>query len=398
MALAVFAVTFVARPLGAWFFGRFADRRGRKASLTLAVTIMAVGSACIALLPTKESIGVWAVILLMLLRLIQGFATGGEYAASATYMSEAATANRRGFFSSFQYVTLVGGHVLAQLTLFIMQAFMTKEMLVDWGWRVPFAIGAVAAVVVFWLRTSMDESLSKDYLEDVRTGAITRSGTLKELFTNQWRSLLTCFLFTLGGTVAFYTFSVTGPKVIKTSLSDQDPQVANTVVLLSLVFLMLIQPVGGLISDKIGRKPVFMFFGIAGVLSVFPFLYWLPEQTNPWLAFLLICAVYVVLTGYTSINAIFKAELFPAHIRALGVGLGYGLANSIFGGTSPMVYEWASTHDALTAFGWYVVGAITITLITTVVVMKNKSITELDREQGHAYEPIEPKPQPPATR
>lgn len=386
LAWAVFAVTFVARPVGAWFFGRFADRHGRKASLTLAVTIMAAGSGLIALLPTKEVIGTWALVLLMILRLVQGFATGGEYAASATYMSEAATANRRGFFSSFQYVTLVGGHVLAQLTLLIMQSFMSKEALTEWGWRIPFAIGALAAIVVYWLRTSMDESLSKDYLEGVRTGTITRSGTLKELFVHQWRPLLICFLFTLGGTVAFYTFSVTGPKVIKATFGEQDPQIANAVVLLSLVYLMLIQPIGGLISDKIGRKPVFLFFGIAGIVSVFPFLYWLPEQSSPWIAFLIICAVYTVLTGYTSINAIFKAELFPAHIRALGVGLGYGLANSIFGGTSPMVHEWAIKADALQAFGFYVAAAIGVTLITTLVVMRNKSVTELDREQGHAYE------------
>ncbi len=386
MAWAVFAVTFVARPVGAWFFGRFADRHGRKASLTVAVTIMAVASGCIALLPTREDIGVWALVMLMALRLIQGFATGGEYAASATYMSEAATANRRGFFSSFQYVTLVGGHVLAQLTLFIMQSFMSAEQLTAWGWRVPFAIGAVAAVVVFWLRTTMDESLSKDYLDGVKTGVITQSGTLRELFTNQWKPLLVCFLFTLGGTVAFYTFSVTGPNTIKKTFAEQDPQLANTVVLLSLIFLMCLQPLGGLLSDKIGRKPVFLFFGFTGLLMVIPFVFWMPAQSNIWVSFLILCVSYVVLTAYTSINAIFKAELFPAHIRALGVGLGYGLANSIFGGTSPMIQDWAKTNDAMGAFAAYVMIAIAITLITTLVVMRNKATTHLDLEQGHAYE------------
>ena len=301
-------------------------------------------------------------------------------------MSEAATANRRGFFSSFQYVTLVGGHVLAQLTLLLLTAFMSKPELEAWGWRIPFFIGALGALIVFWLRKTMDESLSSEYLEKVRTGVITQTGTVKELFLHYWKPLLVCFLFTFGGTVAFYTYSVNGPAVIKATFKETDPMLANWINLASLTFFMLIQPIGGLISDKIGRKPVFLFFGVLGVAWTWVVLTFLPQQQNGWMAFLMICVSYVILTGYTSINAIFKAELFPAHVRALAVGLGYGLANSIFGGTSPMIYQLAKANGATVWFTVYVTFCIAVTLVTTLVVMRNKGETHLDVEQGRAYE------------
>ena len=163
--MAVFAVTFLMRPIGSWFFGRFADRKGRKAALTLSVTMMSAGSFAIAILPTKDVIGVWALVLLVLARLVQGFSVGGEYGTSATYMSEAATAKRRGFFSSFQYVTLIGGQMLALLVLVVLQNALGKDALTEWGWRIPFAIGGVAALVVLWLRRSMEETVSAEQVE-----------------------------------------------------------------------------------------------------------------------------------------------------------------------------------------------------------------------------------------
>ena len=167
---AIFAVTFLMRPIGSWFFGRFADRYGRRLSLTVSVSLMAFCSLVIAFAPTAEMIGVGAVIILVFARLVQGFATGGEYGTSATYMSEAAMPGRRGFLSSFHYVTLVGGHVLAQTTLLIMVLTLDDEAITAWGWRVAFAIGGVAAVAVFWMRRTMDESLEKHVLDDNKAG------------------------------------------------------------------------------------------------------------------------------------------------------------------------------------------------------------------------------------
>ncbi|CQD08853.1 sugar transporter family protein [Mycolicibacterium conceptionense] len=218
---AIFAVTFLTRPLGSWFFGRFADRRGRRAALTVSVSLMAACSLVIALVPSRETIGVAAPIILILCRLVQGFATGGEYGTSATYMSEAATRERRGFFSSFQYVTLVGGHVLAQFTLLIILTAFSTDQVHEFGWRIGFAIGGVAAIVVFWLRRTMDESLSPEQLEAIKQGKDKSSGSLSELLTRYWKPLLLCFLITMGGTLAFYAYSVNAPAIVKTTYKDQ---------------------------------------------------------------------------------------------------------------------------------------------------------------------------------
>ena len=381
---AIFAVTFLMRPIGSWYFGRYADRHGRRAALTLSVSIMAAASFIIAIMPTKNTIGSAAVIVLLLCRLIQGFATGGEYGTSATYMSEAATRERRGFFSSFQYVTLVGGHVLAQFTLLILLNVLTKQQITDWGWRIPFAIGGIAAIIVFWLRRTMDESLSAEHIAAAEHGEDTKSGSLGELVSHYWRNLLLCFLITLGGTVAFYTYSVNAPAIVKSTFTDQ-AMTATWINLLGLIFLMLMQPVGGILSDKIGRKPLLVFFGAAGVVYTYVLITYLPQTKNAVASFALTAVGYVILTGYTSINALVKAELFPAHIRALGVGLGYGLANSAFGGTAPLIYQYCKANNAVPQFIAYVTLCIAITLVVYVVFLKNRAETHLDREQGHAY-------------
>ncbi len=374
--MAIFAVTFLMRPIGSWYFGRFADRHGRRPALVFSVSLMATASLVIAVAPTAATVGSGAVVILVLCRLLQGFATGGEYGTSATYMSEAATPERRGFFSSFQYVTLVGGHVLAQLMLLLQQAFLSDEQISEFGWRIAFAFGAVAAVVVLWLRSSMDESLKVEEGEGAR-----RSGSMRELLTNYPRQLLLCFLVTLGGTVAFYTYSVNGPSTVKSVYAEQG-MTATWVNLAALVVLMLMQPIGGLVSDRVGRKPLLVFFGIGGVLFTYLFITTLPDVTTPMGSFALLVASYVVLTGYTSINAVVKAEMFPAHVRALGVGLGYALANSAFGGTAPLIYEAAKKHDQVGLFAVYVTVAVAVSLVVYVFVLRNSRDTFLDREQA----------------
>jgi MFS transporter, MHS family, alpha-ketoglutarate permease len=382
---AIFAVTFVMRPVGSWFFGRYADRRGRKSALMLSITVMSGCSFVVAVMPTREVIGWWAAVILVLARLVQGFATGGEYGTSATYMSEAATANRRGFLSSFQYVTLVGGHVLAQFTLLILLSFLDVETVTAWGWRVGFFIGGIAALVVLWMRRSMDESLSESYLEAVREGRDRAAGSLKALFTTHRRPLLLVFLITAGGTIAFYTYTINAPAIIKSSFGSDRALTATWINLAGLIFLLLLQPVGGLISDRVGRKPLLVFFGIGGVLYTYVLLTYLPQTSSPLVAFALTAVGYVILTGYTSVNAIVKAELFPAEIRALGVGLGYALANSAFGGTAPLLYQAAKSSDRVGQFILYVTVVIGISLLVYVFALRNKGITVLDREQGSAW-------------
>jgi len=380
---AIFAATFLMRPIGAWFFGRFADRHGRRLALTVSVTLMAACSFIIAITPTAASIGIWAAVVLLFARLLQGFATGGEYGASATYMSEAALPGRRGLLSSFHYVTLVGGHVLAQLTLFTMLTFWGKPEISEWGWRIAFGIGGIAAVVVFWLRQGMDESLSADTLEANRDGKNAKSGSMYELFVNQWRPLLLCFLITAGGTVAFYTYSVNGPKMIQSAFAGNDVMTGTLINLGVLTFLMVLQPVGGWLSDMIGRKSLLVFFGIGGVLYTGYMITALPQQTNAWSAFLILAVGFVILTGYTSINAVVKAELFPTHIRALGVGLGYALANSLFGGTAPLLYQGALKTDQVGNFIYYVTAIIAVSLFVYIFFLKNKGANWLDGTRQH---------------
>jgi len=376
---AIFAVTFLMRPIGAWYFGRFADRYGRRLALTVSVTLMASCSFVIALTPTATAIGIGAPIILLLARLLQGFATGGEYGTSATYMSEAAIRGHRGFLSSFHYVTLVGGHVLAQLTLLLMLQSLDRAQVSDWGWRLAFGLGGVTAIVVFWLRRSMDESLEASSIEAAKAGGARSAGSLRELFVHQWRPLLLCFLLTAGGTVAFYTYSVIGPKMIQTIFAGGDVMTGTIINLIALTVLMLLQPVGGWLSDRVGRKTLLVFFGVGGVLYTWLLVLWLPQQTHWWPAFAILTLGFVILTGYTSINALVKAELFPTHVRALGVGLGYALANSAFGGTAPLLYQASLRSGQVNGFVVYATVMIAISLVVYAFFLPGRSQSWLDR-------------------
>ncbi|MEF9976961.1 MAG: MFS transporter [Thermomonas sp.] len=375
---AIFAMTFLMRPIGAWYFGRFADRHGRRLALTVSVTLMAVCSFLIAITPTVATIGIAAPLLLLLARLLQGFATGGEYGASATYMSEAAIPGRRGFLSSFHYVTLVGGHVLAQATLLLMLQTLTPEQISDWGWRVAFGMGGIAAVVVFWLRRSMDESLDAASIEAARAGTAGKAGSLQELFVHQWRPLLLCFLITAGGTLAFYTYSVIGPKMVQAQFAGGDVLTGTVINLVALTALMLLQPLGGWLSDIVGRKTLLMFFGVGGVLYTWFLVLYLPQQTGWLQAFGVLALGFVILTGYTSINAVVKAELFPTHVRALGVGLGYALANSAFGGTAPLLYQASLRSGHIETFVVYATAVIAVSLLVYVFFLDNRGRNWLD--------------------
>ncbi|WP_051215690.1 MFS transporter [Granulicoccus phenolivorans] len=377
---AIFALTFLMRPLGSWFFGRFADRHGRRLALTVSVSVMAACSLLIAVAPTAGTIGTGAVVLLVIARLVQGFATGGEYGTSATYMSEAAVPGRRGFLSSFHYVTLVGGHVLAQLTLLIMVVALPHEAISQWGWRVAFGIGALGALAVLVMRRTMDETLDASTIAAAKNGTATRTGSMRELLVNQWKPLLLCFLVTAGGTLAFYTYSVTGPGIVKKAFSGGDVITGTLLNLAALIVLMLLQPLGGWLSDIVGRRTLLIFFGVGGVLYTGFLLTALPQQTNPIFAFAILVGGFIILTGYTSVNAVVKADLFPTHIRALGLGLGYAVSNSVFGGTAPLLYQAAGEAGQVPAFIWYVTAVIAVSLVVYIFFLKGNDHSWLENE------------------
>lgn len=355
-AAAIFAVGFLMRPIGGWLLGTFADTRGRRVAMMLSVSMMCGGSLMVALAPTYDQVGVASAAWLVLARMIQGLSVGGEYGTSATYLSEVATADRRGFFSSFQYVTLIGGQLLALGVLIVLQFILSDAQLYDWGWRIPFAIGALAAVIVFYLRRNMQES--EAFATSPRRSAL----EVLRLLARHPRAVATVVGLTLGGTVAFYTYSTYTQKFLVNTAGFTKTE-ATLIVSGALLVFMLLQPVFGLLSDRIGRKPLLVGFGVLGSALTVPLLTAIGSAADMLSAFLLVLGALVIVSGYTSINAVVKAELFPTAIRALGVGLPYALTVSIFGGTAEYVALWFKSSGREAWFFYYVAACIAVSLL-----------------------------------
>src|SRR5580704_9048774 len=266
-AALLFAVGFLVRPLGGWLFGHLADHYGRRMALMLSVLLMCFGSLMIAVTPTFATIGIGAPILLGLARVLQGLSLGGEYGTSATYLTEVADEKHRGFYSSFQYVTLIGGQMCAILVLLLLQkVFLTPEQLRDWGWRVPFLIGGALAIIAAVMRRGLHET--DDFIDAKKTAA--RESSLKALLRYPREVMLVVGL-TMGGTAAFYTYTIYMQKFLKLSVKLSDDQ-TTLVTAASLVFAMILQPIYGGFSDRIGRKWLLVGFGAAGTLFTIPLL------------------------------------------------------------------------------------------------------------------------------
>jgi len=370
-AAGVFAAGFLMRPIGSWLFGRIADKQGRRVSMMIAVIMMCFGSLLVAVTPTYATIGVAAPVLLLLARLLQGLSVGGEYGTSATYMSEVALHRHRGFFASFQYVTLIGGQLLAVLVLVIMQQYLSNAELKAWGWRIPFAIGAVAAVVAFFLRRSLAETTSDAVRQQKDAGTI--KGVLRYP-----RSLLTVLGFTAGGSLIFYTFTTYMQKYL-VNTAGMDAKTATRIMTAVLFCYMLLQPVFGAISDKIGRRNSMLCFGVFTVLATVPILSALAHVTDPYAAFGLVTLSLAGVSFYTSISGLVKAELFPMHVRALGVGLSYAIANAAFGGSAEYVALWLKSIGTESMFFWYVTVMCGVALIAAISMPDT-------RRQGHLSE------------
>ncbi|MRW89867.1 MFS transporter [Duganella sp. FT80W] len=327
---AVFAVGFLMRPIGGWLFGRIADRVGRKKSMVVSVLMMCGGSLAIAVLPTYASIGVAAPLLLLVIRMFQGLSVGGEYGTTATYMSEVALRGQRGFFSSFQYVTLIGGQLLAVLTVVILEQFLTEPELKAWGWRVPFVVGAIAALVSLLLRRTLHETSKAEDLNNKD------AGSLAGIWRNHRAAFLTVLGYTAGGSLIFYTFTTYMQKYLVNS-AGMPAKTASVVMTGALFLYMCMQPLFGMLADRIGRRHSMMLFGALGVLATYPILEILRGNTSTVLAFALITVALAIVSLYTSISGLVKAEMFPPEVRALGVGLSYAIANAIFGGSAEFV-------------------------------------------------------------
>ena len=372
----VFAIGFVMRPLGGWVLGLMADRYGRKTALTWSITAMCVGSLLIAFVPTYASIGIAAPIVLVIARMIQGLSLGGEFGTAATYLVEISPPDKRGFWSSFQYVTLIAGQLLALGLLILLQfVFLTETQLENWGWRLAFATGAILAISVFWLRRGIDET--PDFVaesKDASKKGERRKGGLLVLMREQPRQVLMVFGLAIGSNVSFYAFTTYMQKYLVAS-AGFPKNTASLICSAALIFYIVIQPMLGALSDRIGRKPLLYWTWIGGILGTVPLFTAIGATgatQNAFGAFLLICVAYLIISGSSATSAVVKAELFPPHIRALGVGLPYAISQAIFGGTAESLALSFKHAGIESAFFWYVAGCMGIALITTFFVPETR--------------------------
>jgi MHS family alpha-ketoglutarate permease-like MFS transporter len=343
----VFAAGFLMRPIGGWLFGRVADRYGRRNSMMISVLMMCAGSLAIAVMPTYASIGALAPLGLLLARLFQGLSVGGEYGTSATYMSEVAEPGRKGFFAAFQYVTLIGGQLAALLVLGILQLFLSHEELVAWGWRVPFVVGACVALIALWLRRSLHETTTE------ATRASKEAGSVGALLRNHGAAFVTVLGFTAGGSLIFYAFTTYMQKYL-VNTAGMSTKTASGIMTVCLLIYMLLQPVLGGLSDRIGRRTSMILFGALAAIFTTPIMMLLRDVHSPLVAGALIVAALTIVSLYTSIAGLIKAEMFPVEVRALGVGLSYAVANAIFGGSAEYVALWFKQAGHEPYFYWYV--------------------------------------------
>jgi MHS family alpha-ketoglutarate permease-like MFS transporter len=327
----VFAVGFVVRPIGAWIMGRFSDEKGRKAGLTLSVLLMFTGSMLLALAPTYAMAGIWGPITLLVARLTQGLSLGGEYGASATYLSEMAPRKNRGFWASFQYMTLCGGQLCAILVAVVLQGFLTEQQLTDWGWRIPFFIGAILALIVYLMRRKMAETKSFENLAEGR-----KRSTITNLWGDHRREAILCAMLSAGGGLSAYTFTSYMQKYLFNTVGFSKAT-ATYIIAAALLWFTLMQPIFGALADRFGRRPMLLIFGVGGAIAAIPIFLMLEHTTSPYVAVLLVIIPLTLQSGYSANNALVKAELFPAHIRGLGVAFPYAMGNAVFAGTVEMI-------------------------------------------------------------
>ncbi|MEX5502177.1 MFS family transporter [Pseudomonas putida] len=355
----IFAVGFFMRPLGGWIFGYIADTRGRKISMIISVFMMCGGSLMIAVMPTYATVGVAAPVLLVVARLMQGLSVGAEYGTGATYISEVSRAGRRSFYGSFQYMTIIAGQLLALLTVAVLQLVLSEQDLKAWGWRVPFLIGALASIVVVYLRRTMRETATAQGMKSKE------AGSLRGLMQHK-RAVLLTFTITIGCSLYFYTFTAYMQKFLVVSVGIPAPTV-SIIMASALVIFMFAQPVFGMLADKIGVRRNMIIFGLLSTFLVIPLLSAIKSVQDPLSAFALVVAGLLIAAFYTPVTGVLKADFYPPTVRALGVGLPYAVGAAMFGGSAEYVALSFRSLGMEEYFYLYVAAIAAITLVSSLL-------------------------------
>ncbi|RJQ81847.1 MFS transporter [Pseudonocardiaceae bacterium YIM PH 21723] len=342
--LAIFAVGFFFRPLGGLLLAAYADRHGRRNALTLATLIMAAGSLLIAVTPGYSSIGLAAPLLLLLARCAQGLSTGGEFSAAATYIAEIAPAGRRGLYGSVFYISVTVSTLFATLVAAVLTSVFGRDGVADWAWRLPFAFGALLGLYALYLRRRLPETEPFTRSEPVARPTV-------ELLRRHPAQVARMVGFTLGGTIAFYTFGVYLPTYAQKAAHIPAVPALWAAVAAQLVFLLVLPLVGSL-SDRIGRRPLLL--GTAGGTALLAVPAFGLLNGSAWSLFLVMTAMLIVFAGYGAVSPSAKAEMFPTEVRAAGLGLPYALTVAIFGGTAPLVVESLAARGLASWFPWYI--------------------------------------------
>lgn len=381
--LAVFAVGFVTRPLGGFLFGAYADRVGRKKSLTLAMMITAAGSLVIAIAPTFDTVGIAASLILLAARLIQGLAHGGEMGTSVTYLVERAPKNRRALYGSSSWVSVVLGTILATLTGLIINSVLDESQLAAWGWRVAFGIGGLLGIYALYLRRKISESdvfvaaTGADTDAHPRTPrsektlSKTRTEPMLRALTRNWRGVAVVFGLSAGGSIMFYTWLIFTPTFAQLN-RGQDPTSALTASLIAQVIFLIAIPFVGWLSDRHGRRLFVVLFGTGFILLTFPLDGLIDGSFTRLLAAMIIAlAVLACLFG---VNGAIWAEVFPTNVRAAGVAGPLSLATAIFGGTAPYINTFLAESGQHNLFLVYLMVVSGITLLTAFLMPETKNI------------------------
>ena len=367
---ATYAVAFFFRPVGGWLLGRYADVKGRKAAMILTILLMAGGSLAIGLLPTYEQVGYLAPILLLLARVAQGISLGGEVSNASAYLAEIAPRGRRGQYSAFFYTSTGSALLLASLLGVLLSSTLTDDQLRSFGWRIPFIIGGVLAVVGIYLRRSLSET---EHFEANKDKAKRMHRPLLTTLTQHPKAVAQLVGITLLNTLNYYTFfsALTPYAVVSNGLDDQDVFIALATG--TALFIVLQIPLGKL-SDRIGRKPQLLIWSGAMAVLIVPLSFLV--QDNLFSLIVVFCTGLGLYALFASIAPAIMSELFPTELRATGIGAWYNLTVALFGGTAPLVITALSEAGHPLWFFWYVAAGAAIAFAVILTLRESKG-TEL---------------------